>query len=61
MLDMNWKLALLTFAVLPLIVYATKVFRDKVRDSYRRIRTAIARINSFLQEAVSRHAGAATL
>ena len=53
MLDMNWKLALITFAVLPFIVYATKIFRDKVRDSYRRIRTAIARINSFLQEAVS--------
>jgi ATP-binding cassette, subfamily B, multidrug efflux pump len=53
MLDMNWKLALLTFTVLPLIVYSTKVFRDAVRDSYRRIRTAIARINSFLQEAVS--------
>ncbi len=53
MLDMNWKLALFTFTVLPLIIYATKVFRDKVRDSYRRIRTAIARINSFLQEAVS--------
>ena len=53
MLNMNWKLALITFAVLPLIVVATKVFRDKVRDSYRRIRTAIARINSFLQEAVS--------
>jgi ATP-binding cassette subfamily B protein len=53
MMMMNWKLALITFAVLPLIVYATKVFRDKVRDSYRRIRTAIARINSFLQEAVS--------
>ena len=53
MITMNWKLALITFAVLPLIVYATKVFRDKVRDSYRRIRTAIARINSYLQEAVS--------
>src|ERR1700688_2219279 len=53
MLRMNWKLALITFAVLPLIVYATLIFRDKVRDSYRRIRTAIARINSFLQEAVS--------
>jgi ATP-binding cassette subfamily B multidrug efflux pump len=53
MMKMNWKLALITFAMLPLIVYATKVFRDKVRDSYRRIRTAIARINSYLQEAVS--------
>ena len=53
MMNMNWKLALITFAVLPLIVYATKIFRDKVRDTYRRIRTAIARINSYLQEAVS--------
>ena len=53
MMEMNWKLALITFAVLPLIVYATMVFRDKVRDSYRRIRAAIARINSYLQEAVS--------
>src|SRR5258705_8910353 len=49
---MNWKLALITFAVLPLIVYATQVFRIKVRDSYRRIRIAIARINSHLQEHV---------
>jgi ATP-binding cassette subfamily B multidrug efflux pump len=53
MLWMNWKLALITFAVLPFIVVATKVFRDKVRDSYRRIRTAIARINAYLQEHVS--------
>jgi ATP-binding cassette subfamily B protein len=53
MMLMNWKLALITFAVLPLIVYATLIFRDKVRDSYRRIRTAIARINAYLQEAVS--------
>ncbi len=53
MLCMNWELALITFAVLPLIVVATKIFRDKVRDSYRRIRTAIARINAYLQEHVS--------
>ena len=53
MMEMNWKLALITFTVLPLIIYATLIFRDRVRDSYRRIRTAIARINSYLQEAVS--------
>jgi ATP-binding cassette subfamily B multidrug efflux pump len=53
MLHMNWKLALITFAVLPLIGIATKIFRDKVRDSYRRIRVAIARINAYLQEHVS--------
>jgi ATP-binding cassette, subfamily B, multidrug efflux pump len=53
MLCMNWKLALITFAVLPFIVIATRIFRDRVRDSYRRIRTAIARINAYLQEHVS--------
>ena len=53
MLCMNWKLALITFAVLPFIVVATKFFRDKVRDSYRRIRIAVARINAYLQEHVS--------
>ncbi|HEX3352082.1 MAG TPA: ABC transporter ATP-binding protein [Terriglobales bacterium] len=53
MLCMNWKLALITLAVLPLIAIATKIFRDKVRDSYRRIRTAIARINAYMQEHVS--------
>jgi ATP-binding cassette subfamily B multidrug efflux pump len=53
MIKMNWKLAMIAFAVLPLIAYATRIFRDNVRDSYRRIRTAIARINAYLQEAVS--------
>jgi ATP-binding cassette subfamily B protein len=53
MMRMNWKLALITFSVLPLIFWATMIFRVKVRDSYRRIRVAIARINAYLQEAVS--------
>src|SRR5499427_6129407 len=53
MLCVNWKLALITFAVLPFIGMATKIFRDRVRDSYRRIRVAIARINAHLQEHVS--------
>jgi ATP-binding cassette subfamily B protein len=53
MLSVNWKLALITFAVLPFIAFATKIFRDRVRDSYRRIRVAIARINAHLQEHVS--------
>jgi ATP-binding cassette, subfamily B, multidrug efflux pump len=53
MLKMNWKLALATFAVLPLLFVCTWIFRDKVRDANRRIRTAIARINAFLQEHIS--------
>jgi ATP-binding cassette subfamily B protein len=50
MLELNAKLALLTFSVLPLIVLTTMAFRRAVRESYRRIRVAIARINAYLQE-----------
>jgi ATP-binding cassette subfamily B protein len=53
MLTMNWWLALLTFSVLPVILFITRIFRKYVRDSYRRIRSAIARINSYTQEHVS--------
>ncbi|HKR84194.1 MAG TPA: ABC transporter ATP-binding protein [Terriglobales bacterium] len=53
MLCIDWKLGLITLSVLPLIAYATRMFRNSVRESYRRIRVAIARINSHLQEHVS--------
>jgi len=53
MLSINWKLALLTFSVLPFIGLVTALFRKAVRESYRRIRTAIARINAYLQEHIS--------
>ncbi|HKR32315.1 MAG TPA: ABC transporter ATP-binding protein [Terriglobales bacterium] len=48
-----WWLPLVTLAVLPLIFWATMLFRRSVRESYRRIRVAIARINAYLQEHVS--------
>jgi ATP-binding cassette subfamily B multidrug efflux pump len=53
MLELNWKLALLTFSVLPVIVIITAAFRRAVRESYRRIRVAIARINAYLQEHIT--------
>jgi ATP-binding cassette subfamily B protein len=53
MLAINWWLALVAFAVLPLILIVTRLFRDSVRESYRRVRAAIARINSFTQEHIS--------
>jgi ATP-binding cassette subfamily B protein len=53
MLTINWWLALITFSVLPLILIVTRMFRDSVRESYRRVRAAIARINSFTQEHIS--------
>ncbi|MBI5747754.1 MAG: ABC transporter ATP-binding protein [Nitrospinae bacterium] len=50
LLILNLKLALLTFIVLPPLLYATKFYRDRARDSYRNIRTNLAKLNSYLQE-----------
>jgi ATP-binding cassette, subfamily B, multidrug efflux pump len=50
---LNYKLALAIVAILPLLILVTLVFKIKVRDSFRRVRTAIARINAFLQENIT--------
>jgi ATP-binding cassette subfamily B protein len=50
---MNWRLALVACAVLPLIALVTQWFRYNVRDSYRVVRGWIARINAFLQENIT--------
>jgi ATP-binding cassette, subfamily B, multidrug efflux pump len=50
---LNWQLGLVTLSVVPLIFVATAVFRIKARDSYRRVRLAIAKINAFLQEHIT--------
>ncbi|MGE5815030.1 MAG: ABC transporter ATP-binding protein, partial [Acidobacteriota bacterium] len=53
MLTMDWRLALVAFAVLPLIGIVTQWFRRNVREYYRRVRLWIARINAFLQEHIT--------
>jgi ATP-binding cassette subfamily B protein len=53
MLWKSWPLAILTLAVIPAILFVTRIFRAHVRDSYRRQRAATAKINSFTQEYVS--------
>jgi ATP-binding cassette subfamily B protein len=50
---MDWRLALVAFSVLPLILLVTQWFRRNVRESYRTVRTWIARINAFLQENIT--------
>ncbi|UCD94155.1 MAG: ABC transporter ATP-binding protein [Candidatus Zixiibacteriota bacterium] len=49
----SWKLALLTFVVLPILVLATAVFRKKVRTIYRDVRLRLARLNAFVQEHIT--------
>jgi ATP-binding cassette subfamily B protein len=50
---LNWELGLVTLSVVPLIFVTTAIFRIKARDSYRRVRIAIAKINTFLQEHIT--------
>ena len=53
LLTMDWRLALIAFSVLPLIVLVTQWFRHNVRELYRTVRVRIARINAFLQEHIT--------
>ncbi len=50
MVWLDWRLALVTLTTVPLLILATVIFRAKVRVSYRRVRSRVARINAFLQE-----------
>jgi ATP-binding cassette subfamily B protein len=50
---MDWRLALVAFSVLPLILLVAQWFRRNVRESYRTVRAWIARINAFLQERIT--------
>ena len=53
MLAINWRLALVSFAVLPLLFGATIMFRSRVRKSFRAIRQKVARMNAYLNEHLS--------
>ncbi|MEX2281732.1 MAG: ABC transporter ATP-binding protein [Gemmatimonadota bacterium] len=53
MFVMDWRLALITLAVMPGVFIAAAVFRSKILTAYREIRTRLARINAFLQEHIS--------
>ncbi len=53
MMAMNVRLTLLTFAVLPLMVWATNIFRRRSRANYRKVRAAISWVNSVLAENIN--------
>jgi ATP-binding cassette subfamily B protein len=53
MFVVDWKLALITFCVLPFVVIAAAAFRSRIRDAYRDLRIRLARINAYLQEHIT--------
>ncbi len=53
MLVVDWRLALASFAIIPLVYLTSHVFQRLIRETYREIRVRLARINSFLQERIT--------
>lgn len=53
MVNMNLRLSLLTFTVLPIMVLATAIFKRYARDNYRQVRAAISWVNSVLAENIN--------
>jgi ATP-binding cassette subfamily B multidrug efflux pump len=53
MLAIDWRLALVTFAVIPLVWLTARMFRRRVREAFGDIRVRLARLNAFLQERLS--------
>ena len=53
MLWMNWQLALIVFAVLPILIFATKIFQKAMKSAFQEVRTEVANLNSFVQERIT--------
>src|SRR6476620_1123493 len=49
MLLVDWRLALVTFSVIPLVWLTASIFRQRVRDAFRDIRYRLTRLNAYLQ------------
>lgn len=53
MLFINWKLSLIVFSILPLILYATRLFQKSMKIAFEEVRLQVANLNSFVQERIS--------
>ena len=53
MLFINWRLALITLAVLPILIYATKLFQQGIKKTFQEVRKQVANLNNFVQERIS--------
>ncbi|MDB2385253.1 ABC transporter ATP-binding protein/permease [Polaribacter sp.] len=53
MFFMNWKLALVAIAILPILVYATRVFQKAIKVTFQEVRNQVANLNGFVQERVT--------
>lgn len=53
MLYVDWRLTLISLSVMPLLMIATYVFKEKTKKAFQEVRTEVSRINTFLQEHIT--------
>jgi ATP-binding cassette subfamily B protein len=53
MLYTDWRLTLVSLALLPLLLISTYIFKEKIKDSFNEVRTAVANLNAFVQEHIT--------
>lgn len=53
MIVMNWKLSLIVFIMLPVVLYATRVFQKYMKQAFEEVRTEVSNLNSFVQERIT--------
>ena len=53
MIAMNWQLSLIVFIMLPVVLYATKIFQKYMKKAFEEVRTEVSNLNSFVQERIT--------
>ena len=53
MLFVNWRLSIIVFSILPVILYATRLFQKSMKKAFEEVRIQVANLNSFVQERIS--------
>ncbi len=53
MLYMDWRLTLISLSVIPFLLFSTYIFKEKVKKSFNDVRTAVANLNTFVQEHIT--------
>ena len=53
MLYVDWRLSIIVFSILPIILYATRLFQKSMKIAFEEVRLQVANLNSFVQERIS--------
>jgi ATP-binding cassette, subfamily B, multidrug efflux pump len=53
MFYIDWELALVSLSTFPIMIFSTYVFKEKIKDTFQEVRTAVAKLNSFVQEHIT--------